>query len=83
MWASMTDRNRVIEVVKASFVEGRLTKTELELRVGQALISRYFPELMALIADLPAGPFDRLPWHRATPVAPRRWMGRRLRARRG
>jgi hypothetical protein len=82
MWASMTDRDRVIEVVKASFVEGRLTKAELDVRVGQALVSRYFPELMALIADLPVGPFGRLPWHRAAPTTPRGRIDRRLRARR-
>ena len=46
--------------------------------VEQALVSRYFPELMALIADLPAGPFGRLPWHPATPAPPR--MSRRATA---
>jgi len=71
MRASITDRDRVIEVVKESFAEGRLTKEELDQRVGQALVSRYFLELMALIADLPVGPFGRLPWHPATP-APQR-----------
>jgi hypothetical protein len=71
MWASVTDRDRVIEVVKASFAEGRLTKAELDLRVEQALVSRYFPELMTLIADLPVGPFGRLPWHPADPAPPR------------
>jgi hypothetical protein len=70
MWASTADRDRAIQVVKASFAEGRLTKAELDLRVGQALVSRYFPELMALIADLPVGPFGRLPWHPATPAPP-------------
>jgi Zn-dependent protease len=71
MWASTADRDHVIEVVKASFAEGRLTKAELELRVGQALASRYFPELMELIADLPVGPFGRMPRHPATPAPPR------------
>ena len=71
MRASVTDRDRVIEVVKASFVEGRLAKAELDLRVEQALVSGYFPELMTLIADLPVGPFGRLPWHRADPAPPR------------
>jgi hypothetical protein len=71
MRASETDRNRVIEVVKTSFVEGRLTKAELDVRVGRALTPCYFPELMSLIADLPVGPFDRLPWH-SVDSAPRR-----------
>jgi Domain of unknown function (DUF1707)/Domain of unknown function (DUF4190) len=63
MRASTTDRDRVIEVVKASFAEGRLTKAELDLRVELALVSCYFLELMSLIDDLPVGPFGRLPWH--------------------
>ena len=71
MWASTADRDRSVEVVKASFVEGRLTKEELDLRVGQVLVSRFFEELMALTADLPAGPFGRLPAHRVTPACPR------------
>jgi Domain of unknown function (DUF1707) len=70
MPSSVADRDRVIGIVKASFAEGRLTKAELDLRVGQALVSRYFQELAALIADLPVGPFGRLPWHPADP-APR------------
>jgi DUF1707 SHOCT-like domain len=71
MWASTADRDRSVEVVKASFAEGRLTKEELDLRVGQVLVSRYFEELMALTADLPVGPFGRLPAHPMTPAFPR------------
>jgi hypothetical protein len=72
MWASTADRDRSIEVVKASFVEGRLTQEELDRRVGQVLVSRYFEELMALTADLPVGPFGRLPAHPMTPAFSRR-----------
>jgi hypothetical protein len=68
MLASTADRDRSLEVVKASFAEGRLTVEELDLRVGQVLVSRSFEELMALTGDLPAGPFGRLPAHRATPA---------------
>ncbi len=71
MWASMADRNRSIEVVKASFVDGRLTRDELDLRLGRVLVSRYFEELMTLTADLPVGPFGRLPAHPMTPAFPR------------
>jgi hypothetical protein len=63
MRASAADRDHVIKVIKSSFVEGRLTKAELDLRVGQALVLLNFPQLIALIADLPAGPFGRLPRH--------------------
>jgi Domain of unknown function (DUF1707) len=68
MLASSADRDRSIEVLKAAFVAGRLTKDELDLRAGQALVARFFGQLMALTADLPVGPFGRLPAH---PVAPR------------
>ena len=71
MLASTADRDRSVKVVKASFVEGRLTKEELDQRVGQVLVSRYFEELMALTADLPVGPFGRLPAHPVTPPFPR------------
>jgi hypothetical protein len=68
MLASVADRDRAIRILKQSFVEGRLALDELEERVGQAIVSRDFRELLALYADLPAGPFDRLPAH---PVDPR------------
>jgi hypothetical protein len=71
MWASTADRNRSVEVVKASFVEGRLTMDELDLRMGQVLVSRYFEELMALTADLPVGTHGRLPAHSVTPASRR------------
>jgi DUF1707 SHOCT-like domain/Domain of unknown function (DUF4190) len=71
MRASTADRDRSIEVIKTSFAEGRLTKQELDLRVGQVLVSRFFEELMALTADLPVGPFGTLPAHPVTPAFPR------------
>jgi hypothetical protein len=71
MLASTADRDRAIGVLKSSFVEGRLTKDELELRVGQVLTTRLFPDIMALTHDLPVGPFGRLPAHPVTPAPPR------------
>jgi hypothetical protein len=71
MLASTADRDRAIRVLKSSFVEGRLTKDELELRVGQVLTARLFPDIMALTYDLPVGPFGRLPAHPVTPAPPR------------
>jgi hypothetical protein len=67
MWASQADRDRIVAILQQSFAEGRLTRPELGQRVGQALVAGEFPELVALIGDLPAGPFDRLPAHRARP----------------
>lgn len=52
---SQLDREHLVEVLKAAFVQGRLTKDEFDLRVGQALAARTVAELAALTADLPAG----------------------------
>lgn len=53
--ASHADRERVIGVLKAAFVQGRLDRDELDLRVSQALASRTYAELAAVTSDLPAG----------------------------
>jgi len=53
--ASHADREQVIDTLKAAFVQGRLVKDELDLRVGQALAPQTYAELAALTADLPAG----------------------------
>jgi DUF1707 SHOCT-like domain len=67
MLASVADRDRAIKILQESFAEGRLAKEEFEERIGQAIVSRDFRELLALTADLPVGPFGRLPAHRVTP----------------
>jgi Domain of unknown function (DUF1707) len=53
--ASHADREHVIKVLKAAFVQGRLTKDELHARVVQTFASRTYAELAAVTADLPAG----------------------------
>jgi hypothetical protein len=53
--ASHADRERVVDLLKAAFVQGRLTKEELEERAGQALGSWTYAELAELTADLPGG----------------------------
>jgi hypothetical protein len=53
--ASHADREQVIGTLKAAFVQGMLTKDELDLRVGQTFAARTYAELAALTADLPAG----------------------------
>jgi hypothetical protein len=50
--ASDADREQVIGVLKAAFVQGRLTKDELDARAGYALSARSHADLAALIADL-------------------------------
>ena len=53
--ASHADREQVIGVLKAAFVQGMLAKDEFSLRMGQAFTSRTCAELAALTADLPPG----------------------------
>jgi hypothetical protein len=50
----MAGREQVIAALKAAYVQGRLTKEEFDLRVGQALAM--YAELDALTADIPAAP---------------------------
>jgi hypothetical protein len=68
--ASHADREQVIEALKAAFVQGRLTKDEFDLRVGQVFASRTYAELAAVTADIPAG------LAAAKPPAPARAQGR-------
>jgi Domain of unknown function (DUF1707) len=51
---SGADRDQAIDALKAAFVQGRLTKDELDLRVGQVLASRTYADLAALTADVPS-----------------------------
>jgi Domain of unknown function (DUF1707) len=50
---SHADRDQAVDVLKAAFVQGRLTKDEFDLRVGRALASRTYADLAALTADIP------------------------------
>ena len=59
--ASHADREHVVELLKAAFVQGRLTKEELEARAGKALGSRTYAELAELTFDLPAAQEPRQP----------------------
>jgi hypothetical protein len=51
--ASHADREHALDTLKDAFVQGRLSKDELDLRAGQALASRTYADLAALTADLP------------------------------
>ena len=53
--ASRADRERVIDLLKAAFAQGRLDRDEFDARIGQALASRTRPELAAATAGIPAG----------------------------
>jgi uncharacterized protein DUF1707 len=69
--ASDGDREQVVEILTAAFVQGRLNLDELTLRTGQALASRTYAELAAIIADIPAPPLrPPAPPRTARPPAP-------------
>jgi Domain of unknown function (DUF1707) len=50
----MDGREQVIAALTAAYIQGRLTKEEFDVRVGQALAM--YAELDALTADIPAAP---------------------------
>jgi len=52
-------RERVLEILKTAFVQGRLTKDELDTRAGKALRARTVADLTALTADIPAWSIPR------------------------
>jgi hypothetical protein len=53
--AAHADREQVIGMLKAAFVQGMLTKDEFDGRMGQVFESQTCAQLDALSADLPAG----------------------------
>ena len=74
--ASRADREQVVELLKAAFVEDRLTKDELDTRVGQALASQTYADLAAITADLPAGPAAAGPTAAGPPSMPARTLAK-------
>ena len=69
--ASHADREHVIDMLKAAFVQGQVTKDEFDARVGQAFVSRTYAELAAVTADIPARQIADQP-----PSNPARLQGR-------
>src|SRR5215471_1019679 len=67
--ASRADRERVVDLLKAAFVQGRLDRDEFDARIGQAIASRTYGELAAVTADVPAELIAALP--RRPPVRAR------------
>ena len=57
--ASDADRERALETLKAAFTHGRLSRDQLDVRAGRALLARTYAELTAATADIPAPP---RPW---------------------
>jgi hypothetical protein len=69
------DRDQVIEVLKDAFVQGRLTRDELDARAGRALAARTYADLAALTADMPLVPDAARP-ERPPALARRRPLAR-------
>jgi hypothetical protein len=68
--ASRADRERVIDLLKVAFAQGRLDRDEFDTRIGHALASRTYRDLAAVTADIPAELTGALP--RRPPVRARR-----------
>src|SRR5215471_9396850 len=66
--AGHADREQAIEALKDAFVQGRLTKDELDARAGQALAARTYADLAALTADIPPRPPAARPVRPPVPV---------------
>ena len=67
--ASHEDRDRVVELLRVSAGDGRLTAEELDERLEQAMTARTYGELAKLVADLPAaGSVTSVPAPRAKEV---------------
>jgi hypothetical protein len=68
--AARADRERVIDLLKAAFAQGRLDRDEFDARIGQVLASRTYGELAVITAGIPAELTGALP--RRPPVRARR-----------
>ena len=55
MRTSRAEREQAIEALKVAYVQGRLTKDELDERLDRALAPLTHTELAALTGDLPDG----------------------------
>ena len=63
MLAAATDRERTMDVLKAAFGEGRITKEEFDLRASRTMSARTYAQLGSVVADLPSGPsFGVMPY---------------------
>jgi uncharacterized membrane protein len=67
---STADRERAVDVLKAGYAEGRLTKEEYDSRASQAFAARTVGDLTRVTADLPGGHLAQPAWPVAAgPVA--------------
>lgn len=54
--ASHADREQVIDTLSVAFAQGRLAKDEFDARISQALVSRTYADLAAVVAGIRTGP---------------------------
>jgi Domain of unknown function (DUF1707) len=59
--ASDAEREQVIGILKAAFVQGQLSRNELDVRAGRAYAARTWADLAALTADVSAQPAPAQP----------------------
>jgi uncharacterized membrane protein len=64
--ASTADRERAVDVLKAGYAEGRLSKEEYDSRASQAFAARTLGDLARITADLPGGHLGQPAWPVAT-----------------
>jgi hypothetical protein len=68
--AGTADRERAIDVLKAGFAEGRLTRAEHDERLARVHAARTCVDLAEVVADLPVGPSGIVMHYPATPYPP-------------
>ena len=78
--ASASDREQVIEVLKVAFVQDRITKDELDQRIGQVLASRTYDDLDILTVDIPGALIRARPAEPARPDVSKKKLIRRTSA---
>jgi Domain of unknown function (DUF1707) len=76
--ASTDDREQMVDMLKAAFAQGRLTKDEFDARIGQTFASRTYAELAAVTAGIPAPPVPARPPRKPTHAPPHRPPRRRV-----
>ena len=64
--ASTADRERAVDVLKAGYAEGRLSKEEYDSRASQAFAASTVGDLARVTADLPGGHLAQPAWPGAT-----------------
>jgi hypothetical protein len=74
--ASNDDRQRVLDLLQAHYVAGRLTSSELEERIERAVAARTLGDLDAELTDLPSVPTSppEGPAHQRRRHSKERWM---------